>query len=119
LKIPRDKKKQILADKEHLSIHQLSKKYNLPVFEIKKIIKAAEKKSPPKGRSEGLLTEDSHKWFYAVLISLPIIFLIKAPVGEPMSSLKYASKVNFTSSAVNATPSCQVTPSLRCTVHDF
>jgi len=38
LKIPKDKKQQILADKEHLSINQISKKYNLPRSEIKNII---------------------------------------------------------------------------------
>jgi lysophospholipase L1-like esterase len=62
LKIPEDKKKQILDDKDRLSLHQISKKYNLPIFEIKNIIKASGKKTPI--------------WFYAVLISLPIIFLI-------------------------------------------
>jgi len=38
LKIPKDKKKQILADKDHLSIHQISKKYKLPSFEIKNMV---------------------------------------------------------------------------------
>jgi len=62
LKISRDKKEQILADKDRLSINQISKKYNLPRIEVKNIIEASEKKTP--------------KSFYAVLILLPIIFLI-------------------------------------------
>jgi len=62
LKIPKDKKKQILADKGQLSINQISKKYNIPQIEIKNIINTSSKKNP--------------KWFYAVLILLPIIFLI-------------------------------------------
>ena len=45
-----------------LSINEISRKYNLPRSEIKNIINASEKKTP--------------KWFYAVLILLPIIFLI-------------------------------------------
>ena len=61
MKIPGDKKKQILADKEQLSINQLAKKYNLPLNEIKNII-AASKKTP--------------KWFYAILVLLPIIILV-------------------------------------------
>ena len=61
LKIPEDKKKQILDDKDLLSLQQISKKYNLPINDIKNIIDSS-KKTP--------------KWFYAVLISLPIIFLI-------------------------------------------
>ena len=62
MKIPNDKKKQILADKDQLSINQISKKYNLPRIEIKNIINASEKKTP--------------KWFYVILVLLPIIFLI-------------------------------------------
>jgi lysophospholipase L1-like esterase len=62
MKIPGNKKEQILADKDHLSIHQLSKKYNTPLFEVKKIIKDSAK--------------ETSKWFYAVMISLPIICLI-------------------------------------------
>ncbi|HSR19136.1 MAG TPA: hypothetical protein VLM39_13665, partial [Ignavibacteriaceae bacterium] len=62
LKISKDKKNQILADKDLLSVHQISKKYDIPLFEVKNIIKASERKTP--------------KWFYAVLVSLPIIFLI-------------------------------------------
>ncbi|MGD8779036.1 MAG: GDSL-type esterase/lipase family protein [Ignavibacteria bacterium] len=64
MKIPKGKKKQILADKEQLTVHQISKKYNISPYDIKKIIKASEKiKTMP-------------KWFYAVLVSLPIVFLI-------------------------------------------
>ena len=62
MKIPKDKKKQILADKDQLSINQISKKYNLSRVEIKNIINASEKKAP--------------KWFYTVLVLLPIIFCI-------------------------------------------
>ena len=62
MNISKDKKEQILADKDHLSINQISKKYNLPRVEIKNIIDASSKKTP--------------KWFFAVLILLPIIFLI-------------------------------------------
>jgi lysophospholipase L1-like esterase len=62
LNIPEDKKKQILDDKDHLSLHQIFKKYNIPLIEVKNIIKDSGKKTP--------------KWFYAVLVSLPIIFLI-------------------------------------------
>ncbi len=62
MKISKDIQKQILADKDGLSLNQISKKYNLPRSEIKNIINASEKKTP--------------KWFYAVLILLPFIFLI-------------------------------------------
>ena len=62
MKISKEIKKQILADKDQLSINQISKKYNLPRNEIKNIINASTKKTP--------------KWFYAILVSLPIIFLI-------------------------------------------
>ena len=62
MKIPKNKKKQILADKGQLSINQLSKKYNLPLAEIKNIINTSSKKTP--------------RWFYAVSVLLPIIFLI-------------------------------------------
>ena len=62
MKISKDKKKQILDDKDQLSINQISKKYNLPRFEIKKIIEASERKTP--------------KWFYAVMVLLPVVFLI-------------------------------------------
>ena len=62
MKISRDIKEQILAEKDRLSINQISKKYNLPRIEIKNIIRASSKKNP--------------KWFFAVLILLPIIFLI-------------------------------------------
>ena len=62
MKIPKDKKKQILADKEHLSINEISKRYNIPRNEIKNLIRASEKKTP--------------KWFYAVLAVIPVILLI-------------------------------------------
>ncbi|MGA9293092.1 MAG: tetratricopeptide repeat protein [Ignavibacteriaceae bacterium] len=62
MKISKDVKKQILADKDQLSINQISKKYDIPRSEIKTIINASEKKTP--------------KWFYAILVLFPIIFLI-------------------------------------------
>ena len=61
-KISKEIKKQIIADKDQLSIHEISKKYNLPRLEVEKIIKSAVKETP--------------KWFYAVLIAFPIIVLI-------------------------------------------
>jgi tetratricopeptide (TPR) repeat protein len=60
LKIPKETKQKIIADKNQLSIHQISKKYNLPKNAIKNIIEASEKKY----------------WFYAVLILIPVIFFI-------------------------------------------
>ena len=62
MNISKDIKKQILADKDQLSINQISKKYNLPRVEIKNILDASEKKAP--------------KWFYAILVLFPIIFLV-------------------------------------------
>ena len=62
MKISQDIKKQILADKDHLSLNQISKKYGIPRSEINNIINDSGKKTP--------------KWFYAVLVLLPIIFLI-------------------------------------------
>jgi lysophospholipase L1-like esterase len=62
MKASKDINKQILADKDQLSVSQISKKYNLSRSEVKKIINASAKKPP--------------KWFYAVLVSLPIIFLV-------------------------------------------
>jgi tetratricopeptide (TPR) repeat protein len=62
MKISKDISKQILADKDQLSISQISKKYSLSRSEVKNIIHASEKEAP--------------KWFYAVLVSLPIIFLV-------------------------------------------
>ena len=62
MKISEDIKKQILADKDQLSLNQIAKKYNLTRDEIKNIINASGKKFP--------------KWFFAVLVLLPIIFLV-------------------------------------------
>ncbi|MBN1300519.1 MAG: tetratricopeptide repeat protein [Melioribacteraceae bacterium] len=62
MKITNEKKKQIVADKDQLSVNQISQKYNIPLVEIKKIINASEKKTP--------------KWFYTVLILFPILFLV-------------------------------------------
>ena len=62
MKISSDKKKQILADKDQLSINQISKKYNLPRDAVKSIINTSPQKTP--------------KWFYIVMGLLPVIFLI-------------------------------------------
>ncbi len=62
MKISKDIRKQILADKDQFSLSQISKKYDIPRSEIKNIINASEKKVP--------------KWFYAVVVMLPIIFVI-------------------------------------------
>jgi lysophospholipase L1-like esterase len=75
LKISNDKKKQILADKDELSVHEISKKYDIPPYEIKQIIKISEKKTP--------------KWFYAVMISMPIIFLIALEIFLRIISYGY------------------------------
>ena len=62
MKISKDKRQQILVDKDHLSIHEISKKYNLPKYEIKKIIDTSEKSIP--------------KWFFVVLILVPVLFFV-------------------------------------------
>jgi tetratricopeptide (TPR) repeat protein len=62
LKISKDTEKQILADKDRLSVHQISKKYNLKPNEVESIIKVSKKITP--------------KWFYVILVSLPFVFLI-------------------------------------------
>jgi len=62
MKISKEKKEQILSDKDQLSIHQISKKYNLSRNEIENIIKSSTKKNPT--------------WFYTVLILLPIVLII-------------------------------------------
>ncbi len=62
MKIPKDKKKQILADKNILSLNELSKKYNIPRSEVKNIIRSADKKFP--------------KWFYGILVLIPFVLLI-------------------------------------------
>jgi len=59
MKISKETKEQLLADKDHLSLNEISKKYHLQRSEIKKIIEAAGKKTP--------------KWFYGVSIVLPVI----------------------------------------------
>ncbi len=62
MKISKDIKDQIVADKDHLSLNALSKKYGLPRSETKKIIEAAGKKTP--------------KWFYVLSVVLPVIFFV-------------------------------------------
>lgn len=60
MKISKEIKEQLLIDKDHLSLNELSKKYHLQRSEIKKHIEAAGKKTP--------------KWFYVVSVLLPVIF---------------------------------------------
>ncbi len=62
MKITKEIKKNILADKEHFSINEISRKYNIPRSEVKNLIRTSEKKIP--------------KWFYAILVIIPIVFLI-------------------------------------------
>ncbi len=62
MKISKDIKNQILADKDRLSIKQISMKYDLPRSDTRKIIRASEEKAP--------------NWFYAVLVLVPIVFLV-------------------------------------------
>lgn len=62
MKISKDIKQQIAADKDHLSLKALSQKYNLQQSEIKKIIEAAGKKAP--------------KWFYIVMVLFPVLFFV-------------------------------------------
>jgi lysophospholipase L1-like esterase len=62
VKISKDIEVQIVADKDHLSLNALSKKYGLPRSEIKKIIEAAGKTTP--------------KWFYVLSVLLPVIFFV-------------------------------------------
>ncbi len=45
MKISKEIKEQLLTDKDHLSINQLSKKYNLPRSEVKNIIEASRKEN--------------------------------------------------------------------------
>jgi lysophospholipase L1-like esterase len=61
MKISKEIKDQLLIDKDHLSLNELSKKYHLQRSEIKNIIEAAGKKTP--------------QWFYVVSVLLPVIFL--------------------------------------------
>ena len=62
MKISNDIKRQIISDKDKLSIIQISKKYNLSRSEVKNIIHTSERKTP--------------KLFYAVSVLLPVIFLV-------------------------------------------
>jgi hypothetical protein len=62
MKISKEMKEQLLIDKDHLSLNALSKKYHLHRSKIKNIIEATGKKPP--------------KWFFAVLVLLPIIFFV-------------------------------------------
>jgi tetratricopeptide (TPR) repeat protein len=61
MRISKEKEEQILADKDHLSLNELSKKYHLRRSEIKNIIEASGKKVP--------------KWFYVILVLLPVVLL--------------------------------------------
>ncbi len=67
MKASRDIKDQVLADKGRLSIKEISRKYNFSRSEVKSIIQASQRKPP--------------KWFYAVLVSLPIILLVLLEVS--------------------------------------
>ena len=60
--ISKNIKDQIVADKDHLSLNALAKKYGLPRSEIKNVIGAAGKKTP--------------KWFYVLSVLLPLIFFV-------------------------------------------
>jgi len=62
VKISKDIKVLIVADKDHLSLNALSRKYGLSRSEIKKIIGAAGKKTP--------------KWFYALTVLFPVMFIV-------------------------------------------
>ncbi len=62
MKLSKDIETRILADKDQLSINQICKKYNLSRSDVKQIIHASKKKPP--------------KWFYAVSVLLPVMFLV-------------------------------------------
>ena len=62
MKISKEIKEQIAADKDRLSLNELSKKYHLKRSEIKNIIEASGRKTP--------------KWFYVVSVLLPVLFLV-------------------------------------------
>jgi lysophospholipase L1-like esterase len=109
MKISKEIKKQILVDKDQLSINQISKKYNLPRSDIQNIINVS--KSPPP------------KWFYLVSVFIPILFFITLEiflrifnygynfdqwigVGESKQVLnKNIGRKYFTSGAFNPTTS--------------
>lgn len=57
----KDIRKKILADGKKRTPEQLSEKYNLSVKEINEILKTSSRKYP--------------KWFYAVLVLAPVIFI--------------------------------------------
>jgi lysophospholipase L1-like esterase len=67
MKIPKEIKKQILANKDQLSINQISKKFNITPIDIQNILKVFQKHTP--------------KWFYIVPVIIPIIFLIALEIG--------------------------------------
>ncbi|MGK9477240.1 GDSL-type esterase/lipase family protein [Melioribacter sp. OK-6-Me] len=54
--------KKVLADSKNFTPEQLSKKYNLSIKEIKEILNSSSHKYP--------------KWFYVILVAIPIIFLV-------------------------------------------
>ncbi len=56
-----------MADKDKLSINQICKKYNISPSQVKQIIHAPGKKTP--------------KWFYAVLVLLPIALVVLLEVA--------------------------------------
>jgi lysophospholipase L1-like esterase len=61
MKISKEIKEQILIDKDHLSLNELTRKYQLRRSEIKNIIEASGKKTP--------------KWYYVILVLLPALLL--------------------------------------------
>jgi len=75
VKIPNDIKKQVLAEKDHLSEHELSKKYRLRRSEVRKIVGGAGRKTP--------------RWFYAVTLLLPVLFLVLLEMGLRVAHYGY------------------------------
>ncbi len=77
MKVSKDIKNQVLADRDRLSIKEISRKYNLSHSVVKNIIHSSERKPP--------------KWFYAVSVSLPIIFLVILEMSLRIINYGYSS----------------------------
>jgi len=75
MNISRDKKNQILAERKKLSVHELSKKYNLPKNEIKRILEVQGRKPP--------------KWFSIVLVLIPILFFVLLEISLRVFDYNY------------------------------
>jgi len=71
----KEKIKQILADKEKLSIQQISKKYNLPKKEVRLIIASSDK--------------NRQWWFYIIMFLIPVVFIILLEVLLRAASYGY------------------------------